>query len=239
MAEHYRSSCSCGAPSRWQGSPMSESRCFDCQYRDLAAHLPRARAEDWSWATYPRFPHLQAPYEAAREWLEEYHEGADHNLFIAGPPGVGKTGLAWCIARADLEAGGVPEFANLRRLLDDLRARISAERAGELDPEYGPPLGPDPRERLRNFYELVVLDDLAAERRTAWGIEELALLIEERYDAGHGGMVVTSNYAPAELARKLGGRRDPQAGERLVSRLLHGARRIEIAGPNLRLEEQR
>jgi len=242
---HEPSACpSCGAPSRWGDKLTSalfsdaDDRCFACMYRALAEHLKRARLEDWSWATAPPLPQLRAPYGIARAWVEEYREGAGTNLFIYGPAGVGKTGLAWCVARDDLEHGGCPSFVNLRRLLDELRARISAERAYELEPAWSPALGADPREALRDGSELLVLDDLTAERRTAWGLDELALIIEERYDSGDGGLVVTANYGPAELAARLGGRRDPQAGERLVSRILHGATRIEIEGPNLRLGEE-
>jgi DNA replication protein DnaC len=235
--EHVSVCPLCGAPSRhpvpWSFSG-GDKRCYACIYRGLAEHLPRAHSENWSWATAPT--HLRAIYDQAKAWVEDWREEAATNLFIYGPPGVGKTGLAWCVARDDLEHGGNPAFVNVRRLLAELRERISAERANELDPS-APALGPDPRERLCDEYELVVLDDLAAERSTAWRLDELALIIEQRCDTGRGGLVVTANYGPADLALRLGSRRDAVAGERLVSRILHGATCIEIEGADLRLRD--
>lgn len=224
----WRCPAPCGAPSRWEG--LSDRRCFRCQFDALAQHLPKARDDNWTWETVPRLPHLKPAYEAARAWFADYLEGEERNLFMYGPSGLCKSGLAWCIARNDLERGGVPEFVNVRRLLRELRASYSAEEPGEYEEAE-----PHPYERLRGHRELLVLDDVGAERRTAHALEELAGLVEERYDAGHGPTIVTSNYSPADLARKLGGRRDPVIGERLVSRLLEGARAIRVEGPNLRL----
>src|ERR671919_769008 len=103
-ADHYVLSCPCGAPARFQPPPFeSDRRCRACLWRDLVARLPRAAR--WSWETYPRVEHLRGPYEAAQEWFADYGNGAEPgNLFIYGPPGVGKSGLVWCIARSEVEA---------------------------------------------------------------------------------------------------------------------------------------
>jgi DNA replication protein DnaC len=224
--------CRCGQPSRWESA--RDRRCLDCARRDLVARLPRAAG--WSWSTFPReTPEQELAFLAVRRWWKDSLEGDDCNLFLHGPPGTGKSGLAWCCALADLEDNGQPDFLNVRAWLREKRARFDALRRAEL------PFADPAAVALDSYGDLddvglLVLDDLGAERPTAFALEELAGLIEGRYDLlGPALMIVTSNYSPTDLARRLSNRHDPHAGERLVSRLLEGARRVEVRGLNLRL----
>lgn len=68
--------------------------------------------------------------------------------------------------------------------------------------------------------DVLVLDDLGAEKSSEWVKEQLLELIDHRYRSGrHGGLVVTTNLAPADIETKL----DPRIAGRLVeiSRVLH------------------
>ena len=111
-------------------------------------------------------------------------------------------------------------FANVRQLLAQIRRSFSAGAAH------------DPTEELIAA-DLLVLDDLGAERRTDWALETLATLVEERYVAERV-TIVTSNYRPSELARLLG-QDDPVIGQRIVSRLIEDAVLIHLDRPDLRL----
>jgi DNA replication protein DnaC len=149
----------------------------------------------------------------AREWLADYRSEGRSNLLLYGPVGGGKTGLAVGVAK-ELIAELVPvRFIVLREFLHDMVERIS----------QGLPAG-DPA-----LYEVavLVLDDLGAERPTDYARNELAVLVERRYQA-QLPIIVTSNYEPGELAGRIG-HDDPIVGERIVSRLADGALQRRIA----------
>jgi DNA replication protein DnaC len=79
---------------------------------------------------------------------------------------------------------------------------------------------------------VLVLDDLGAERPTDWALEQIAYIVESRH-AVDALTIVTTNYAPSQLAERLG-RDDPVIGQRIVSRLLEGATKIELKRADLR-----
>ena len=58
--------------------------------------------------------------------------------------------------------------------------------------------------------DLLHIDDLGAEHRTEWVLEQLYTIINGRYE-DERSTIVTSNLGPDELAEQL--------GERIVSRL--------------------
>ena len=63
-------------------------------------------------------------------------------------------------------------------------------------------------------------------------MKELATIVEGRY-VDEAPMIVTTNYDPAALARRLG-HDDPVVGKRIVSRLTETATRIELKRDDLR-----
>jgi hypothetical protein len=62
---------------------------------------------------------------------------------------------------------------------------------------------------------LTVLDDIGAGRQTPWVVDQVALIVEHLH-AINAFLVVTTNYAPSELALNLGGLDDPISGQRIV-----------------------
>jgi DNA replication protein DnaC len=116
--------------------------------------------------------------------------------------GSGKSHLAYGIAIACLVASVPVYAATVATLLDTLRA-------GYDDGSYTELLG------ITQSVELLVLDDLGAEKATEWAAEKLYQIINERY-ASRLPMVVTTNHNPLTP----GGNVD----ERIVSRLTEGAR---------------
>ena len=112
-----------------------------------------------------------------------------------------------------------PAFANVVELLDEAKATMRWRwwRASAA------------------LYEssLLVLDDLGAERPTDWTRDAIHALVQHRHVSDRP-TIVTSNYAPSALARRLG-HDDPLIGKRIVSRLTENCIKVECDRPDLRL----
>jgi DNA replication protein DnaC len=221
--------CRCGEPTRSDGADT----CLACELRRLGTQLPRSGR--WRFETFPaETPEQADALRAVREWHASLDEG-ESNLYLHGPPGRGKSSLAWGCAFAEVETLGDAEFVNVRRWLREKRCAFEATRRAEIDPLADIELPKSSWPQLEKFDGLLTLDDLGAERPTAFALEEIAGLVESRYDRlGPNMTIVTSNFSPAALARRLGGRNDPIAGERIVQRLVQDALIVEVRGVNLR-----
>ncbi|MFZ2050542.1 MAG: ATP-binding protein [Solirubrobacteraceae bacterium] len=129
-------------------------------------------------------------------------------VWIMGDVGTGKTALAMMISRAALEAGHTVAIYSLPRLLNLIRESIEREEGvvGFLD-------------RLSTV-DLLHVDDVGAESRTDWALEQLYSIVNARYEDSRS-IVVTTNLDPNELGERI--------GRRTVSRL------VEMCGDPLPL----
>jgi DNA replication protein DnaC len=122
---------------------------------------------------------------------------AGRSLWLTGGVGTGKTALAMIVSKAAIDAGRTVAIYSCPRLLSLIRESIdSGGVLSFLD-------------RLAAV-DLLHVDDLGAEHRTEWVLEQLYTIINSRYE-DERSTVVTSNLTPEELAEQL--------GERIVSRL--------------------
>jgi DNA replication protein DnaC len=131
------------------------------------------------------------------------HLDSGRGLWIQGDVGTGKTTLAMLVSKAALEAGRSVAIYSLPRLLNLLRESMDSD-GGKLDF----------LDRL-TAVDLLHLDDLGAENRTDWVLEQLYSIVNARYEAERA-IVATTNLMPDELSERL--------GARTVSRL------VEICG---------
>ena len=145
--------------------------------------------------------------------IEENIE-AGRGLWLYGSSGTGKTTLAMLVSRIALEAGRSVAIYSLPKLLARIRRTFDAD-AGEQS--YA-----DLFERLATV-DLLHVDDLGAENRTEWVLEQLYALVNERYEAQRA-LVVTTNLEEREL--------EDQIGDRVVSRL------VEMCGDPLPLFDE-
>lgn len=139
-------------------------------------------------------------------WIEEPELP---NLVLLGPVGSGKSHAACAAVRPLVERGMSLEFWPVVRLLDQLR----------------PGRDPDPYDDVARA-DLLVLDDLGAEKATEWTAERLYAIVNDRWLARRP-TIVTTNLAPPQLAAAV--------GERLASRLLGGATIARLSGADRRM----
>ena len=150
---------------------------------------------------------------AVREFCEAIGERLDEGkgLWLRGDVGTGKTTLAMLVSKAAAEAGRSVAIYSLPRLLSRIRRTYDADAGEDSYLEF---FG-----RLTSV-DLLHVDDLGAEKRSDWVLEQLYAIVDERYESERS-MVVTTNLDQASL--------EEQIGPRTVSRL------VEICGDPLPL----
>jgi chromosomal replication initiation ATPase DnaA len=191
---------------------------------------PYAVMRTWTMESFPAAdPAGAAAKDEVEVWLDN---GWDDNLFVSGPMGSGKTGLAFAAGRTVIESNPDYDvrFANVKRFLDDLRDSYGRRRDEEDEEEE------DPLAALIAA-DLLVLDDVGAERGTDWARDVLLRIVDRRYVARRP-MLVTSNYRPKELAQRIG-HDDPSLGLRIVSRLIEDAVQVRLERADLRMRHPR
>jgi DNA replication protein DnaC len=148
-----------------------------------------------------------------RSWVEDLEANveAGRGLWLMGDTGTGKTTLAMLVSKAALQDNRSVAIYSLPKLLARIRRTYDSEPGGDSYLSFF--------ERLTSV-DLLHIDDLGAEKRSDWVLEQLYALVNERYEAQRS-MVVTTNLDQQQL--------EEQIGPRTVSRL------IEICGDPLPL----
>jgi DNA replication protein DnaC len=204
------------------------ARC-DCWYERSAkvtvsdAQIPpryRACTLD-SLVTYDNERFLRA-VKRARDFAESFPV-VEKGLMLIGPPGIGKTHVAVAVLRR------VMDRARIRGLYCDTRALLRDIRS-----TYNPSLNAAEMDVLRPVMEaqLLVLDDLGAERLTDWVEETMNLIVNTRYNEKRP-TIFTSNYDdipdPTEMNSLY-----VRVGFRMHSRLREMCEFLEWEGPDFR-----
>jgi len=177
------------------------ARIAQARARSLEARIPaRYRAISFEHSDVidmqRRFP---TQVREVRAFVNEIGPNLDRGrgLWLTGGFGTGKTALAMIVSKAAIDSGRSVAIYSCPRLLGVIRESI--ERGGVLDF----------LDRLTEA-DLLHIDDLGAEHRTEWVLEQLYSIINARYQ-DERSTLVTSNLGRDELAEQL--------GERIVSRL--------------------
>lgn len=163
----------------------------------------------------------------ALEFARSYPVSRDGLLFMGGC-GVGKTHLAVGIIK-NLAAKGVPSlFVDFRTLLEQIKETFSDAKSGISESDLLEPV-------LET--DVVVLDDLGAERISDWVRDRLGFIINHRYNSKKT-MIITTNFVDAPPKRSAVARAietlQDRIGLRLRSRLYEMCRLVEIASDDYR-----
>lgn len=142
------------------------------------SRLPRSSRIKQRLATYkPRNDSQEKLLAVAGDFIEGKVDPP--LLLIYGPPGLGKTHLAWGIAWDYLENWERALYFQAEELLDELRNSFARDGyAGKVD-------------RLRKC-ALLIIDDLGAQSTTDFGSAKLDMLVDYRYREGRATVITTN-----------------------------------------------
>lgn len=152
--------------------------------------------------------------EQARKYVEAWPQMAEHNIGMLfwGGTGSGKTHAGACIANALIDRGiraGISSTAELMNIAYNNRPATIRRLIG---------------------LDLLVLDDLGAERDSTYAMETVYAIIDGRLKAGRP-MVITTNLSledvrsPGDMGR-----------ERVYQRVLEGCQPVRFVGDSRRPE---
>lgn len=234
------------------GSGNWVSRPCECQEAEreakrlAAAHIPE-RYRNCNLDSFdPSYPGcdmtLSRALQTARKFAEAYPvDTGGKGLLFVGSSGLGKTHLAvGILRRLILERGARGYFCDYRELLKNIQN------------SYNPQVRTTELELLRPVFaaEVLVLDDLGAQKPNEWVWDTVALILNTRYN-DQQTTVITTNYPdqpagagfrtdkngakPAFGEDTLGDR----IGDRMRSRLAEMCVRVEMKGEDFRQSVKR
>lgn len=175
--------------------------------------FPDSEMADWTFAhddgTDPKTTSI------ARKYVDNFPEMKKRGkgLLLYGAVGTGKTHAAACIANELINQGRPCLVTNFARITNTLQGMFEGKQ------RYLDNL---------NRLDLLVIDDLAAERDTSYMNEMIFNIIDSRYRSGKP-LIVTSNLTQTELTAP--GSVDK---ERIYSRLLEMCVPVEVKGADRR-----
>lgn len=166
---------------------------------------------------YANPPETMKATERVESYLRNWEENreAGRGLYFCGNVGTGKTHLAVAVMNELISRKRVPSlFVTVPELLDNLRGAYMIP-GRDLD-EW--------MEAVKNA-DLLVLDDLGAEKSTAWVQERVFVIVNHRYREALP-TIFTSNIEPDDLPAQL--------GERTASRIIAMTEGIRLNGNDYR-----
>jgi DNA replication protein DnaC len=211
--------------SGWVLGPENVARPCECRERRVA----KARSRGVASVIPPKYRGVgferppvstmdSTVVAAVRKYVEEIEENLDsgRGLWLMGDVGTGKTTLAMLVSKSALEAGRTVAIYSLPRLLSRIRRTYEAEAGEDSYLQFF--------ERLVSV-DLLHVDDLGAEKRSDWVLEQLYAIVNERYETQRA-MVVTTNLDQTAL--------EEQIGRRTVSRLIEMCEDLPLFGSDMR-----
>jgi len=172
-------------------------------------------------ADMARDPQMRIVFEAVRSYIDDLDAKiADgRGLWLEGDVGTGKTTLAMLVSKTAIEAGHSVAIYSLPRLLARIRRTYDGD-SGELSYlEFF---------RRLTSVDLLHIDDLGAEKRSDWVLEQLYAIVDERY-ATNRSIIVTTNLEFEQL--------EEQIGSRTVSRLVESCEKLPVFGRDRRYDD--
>lgn len=208
--------CACKCSVAQHEKEAEEKRKRDrMQYLDSMRRtgFPDAEMREWTFAksdhTDQRNENIARKYVANFDAMRKQGTG----LLLCGQVGTGKSFLAAAIANELINQGTPCLMTNFSRII----SRISEKFGG--DQKYLDDL---------NRFDLLIIDDLGAERDTEFTWEKVMNVIDARYRAGLP-LIITTNFEPKDFADRGDIRR-----QRVFSRLKEMCILLEVKGTDRR-----
>ncbi len=229
------------AGGKWVSRPCQCQEMEREERRIAAAHIP-GRYCDCSLDTFDPSYHgadrsLAEALQTSRKFVEAYPIDTAHKgLLFTGSIGVGKTHLAVGVLQRLIRERGVRGlFCDYRELLKNIQN------------SYNPQVQTTEIELLKPVFaaEVLVLDDLGAQKPNEWVWDTVALILNTRYN-DRLSTIITTNYpdlkAGAGFFQDPEGRKPAKAedtlgdriGDRMLSRLAEMCIRVEMTGRDFR-----
>ena len=215
--DRHPAECDCQRAQRMEREAAEQQR----KHRDKVEELKRLGFTDpamreWTFANdNGRNPQMKT----ARFYVEHWEDMKAGNIgyLLWGSVGTGKSYLAGCIANALLEQDVPVLMTNFPTILNRMTGLFGSERADFL--------------ASLNAYDLLILDDLGAERGTEYALEQVFAVIDARYRS-RKPLIVTTNLTLDALKHP-----DDLAHARIYDRILEICAPILFGGENLRVEK--
>lgn len=216
------------APGRPPMEPCACVRARARQQRLIHAGIPK----EYQACTFDNFraytPALIDALHLARGYADRYpamtfQQRDPAGLLLIGQTGVGKTHLAAALLTTIISGTGIHGLFYttrelLRRMRDSYNPAIQTTEHQVLDPIL--------------TCDLLVLDDLGAERLTDWVADTMDLIIDTRYSAGRP-VIVTTNFPDVDDDEEVNGL-GARVGFRTRSRLHKMCRFVTLDGADYR-----
>lgn len=137
----------------------------------------------------------ETAYKVAVKYVKTFKEWNGESLMLWGEPGNGKTHLAAAIVNELSKKGYIVVFQSVPELLQRIRSTFNSENKE------------NETQIMRALLEcdLLILDDIGAEKTTEWVEEKLFNIIDGRYRK-ELPTLYTSNLEPKELKKQVGKR---------------------------------
>jgi DNA replication protein DnaC len=227
----------------WVSRPCECQQAEREERRLAAAHIPERyrqyTLDGYETAFRGANPTLAQAHLTARRFVDAYPvDTAGKGLMFTGSIGVGKTHLAVGVLRRLIQERGVKGlFCDYRELLKRIQN------------SYNPQVQTTELELMRPVFaaEVLVLDDLGAQKPNEWVWDTVALILNSRYN-DKLTTIITTNYPDlptggGELTDAQRAAREQtlgdRIGDRMRSRLAEMCIKVEMVGEDFRQSVKR
>jgi DNA replication protein DnaC len=208
--------CDCRAERLSRGHNRGISSVIPARYRGVSFDRPPV-------VDMARDLEKRKSVEKVRTFIADLDENLaeGRGLWLFGGTGTGKTTLAMLVSKAALASGRSVAIYSLPKLLARIRQTYDSEPGGDSYLSLFKKL---------TSVDLLHIDDLGAEKRSDWVLEQLYALVNERYETERS-VVITTNLDAMELEKQIEGR--------TVSRLTAMCEEIDLPGVDQRTPQMR